>query len=609
LRRNPVVSTYRGGSGVDPSLIEADGRLRDHSPEAIAEEDSWLAATLKELETVDPRNLSPALRVDREIAMAQIRFLLHQHQVRRYQQRALDSYTDEPFRGIDSQLQAMTQTGETTYGTPEEWELVIKRLEAIPRFLSAAQVQLRAGVATGNTPDFRMLRRNGIDTAEANARYFDQTLPAVAERRITGPNRDKLLGAAVNASKQAAKAYRRLRDFVAATFFDDVTLKGESAVKPQFRGDRFVMGEPEYSWALKNNLLIDKIAGQLYEEAWPVVQQTQNQMIALAREIGKKNGWALPSGGAEAVRAVFDHLSKDHPKTDEEMVSWYREAAFRLVAYARKTGIFDVPSDYKLEVAVTPPPLLASIDGAAYYPAPPLRDTGVGRFYVTPTGNDPAALKSHNRAALADLAAHEGFPGHDWHYKVMTNHRDEISALRWLTPGGVEDSSSMWQDALAAEGWALYAEALMAEPQPGAPAGFYTPEERLFQLKGKLYRDLRVRIDTGIHTGRMRYDEAVDLYSEVVDFLPGSCRGAAAPKDDAKRASCASAERAIFRYSKWPTQAITYRLGKEDIFALRDEATKRLGPRFSPKAFHLQIMKQGRVPVKYYGTLLLDGLR
>jgi uncharacterized protein (DUF885 family) len=81
----------------------------------------------------------------------------------------------------------------------------------------------------------------------------------------------------------------------------------------------------------------------------------------------------------------------------------------------------------------------------------------------------------------------------------------------------------MWEDSLPAEGWGLYAEALMAEPQPGAPNGFYTPEERLYQLQGELYRDLRVRIDTGIHTGRMGYDDAVTLFSEVVDFLPGAC--------------------------------------------------------------------------------------
>ena len=167
----------------------------------------------------------------------------------------------------------------------------------------------------------------------------------------------------------------------------------------------------------------------------------------------------------------------------------------------------------------------------------------------------------------------------------------------------------MWQDSMPAEGWGLYSEALVAEPQPGAPNGFYSPEERLYQLQGKLVRDLRVRIDTGIHTGRMTYDEATTLFSEVTDFLPGSCTDTSARRSDAKRASCEAAERAIFRYSKWPTQAITYRLGKDQIYALRAEAAKRLGDRFSPKTFHLLFIRQGTIPSGYFGETLLNELQ
>ena len=165
----------------------------------------------------------------------------------------------------------------------------------------------------------------------------------------------------------------------------------------------------------------------------------------------------------------------------------------------------------------------------------------------------------------------------------------------------------MWEDSMAAEGWGLYSEALLAEPQPGAPNGFYTPDEHLYQLQGKLYRDLRVRIDTGIHTGRLTYDDAVTLFSEGKDFLPGSCNAGAA-KSEAKRSSCEDAERAIFRYSKWPTQAITYRLGRDQIFALREEAAKRLGDKFSPKQFHLLFMQQGTIPSGYFREELLRQL-
>jgi uncharacterized protein (DUF885 family) len=614
LHRFPVVNTYLGGEGLDPSLREVEGQLRDHSPAALESEDRWLADEQKKFEAIDAASLSPAVRIDREVALAQIKFLIHQHQVRRYQERALDTYTNEPFRAVDFQMQGMTQTGATpkgdkTYGTPDEWSLVVKRLQATPRYLQVAQDQLAAGIKSGNTPDWRMLKRDGLNTCDADAKYFEETLPKLATDRIAaGDKRDDLLKQIAESGKSAATAYRALHDFIAQNFYDDASKPGVEGLKQQFRADRFAMGEDEYNWALKNNLHVtDKNAAQLYEESMPIVQATQKEMDELARQIMESRGETKKYvvDGA-AVRDAFDLLGKDYPKTDAEMVKWYDDAAVRLVDYGRKSGIFDVPADYKLDVVETPPPLRASIEGAAYYPAPPFKQSGVGRFYVTTSGtNDQAILKENNRAALADLSAHEGFPGHDWHYKIMTQYRDQIAPVRWFTPGEVEGSSAMWEDSIAAEGWAHYSEALMAEPQPSFPTGFYTPEEHLYQLKGQLERDLRVRVDTGLHTGRLSYDDAVDLFSQTLDFLPGSCRDSQVTKDEAKRASCTTAEAAIYRYSKWPTQAITYRLGKAQILAMRAEAQRTLGDRFDAKRFHLLFMQQGTIPVGYFHDELL----
>src|SRR5437660_6399782 len=101
LRRNPSVNTYLGGAGLDPALKETDGRLRDYSAAALAEEDRWLADTQKSLESIDPNTLTPARRIDRDVALAQVSFQLHQHGQRRYQERSLDTYTVEPFRSVD----------------------------------------------------------------------------------------------------------------------------------------------------------------------------------------------------------------------------------------------------------------------------------------------------------------------------------------------------------------------------------------------------------------------------------------------------------------------------------------------------------------------------
>ena len=306
---------------------------------------------------------------------------------------------------------------------------------------------------------------------------------------------------------------------------------------------------------------------------------------------------------------MVNHLASDAPRNDDELFAWYRDAASRAVVFGRERAMFDIPQQYKLDILPTPPVLRGGGSGAAYYPAPPFKRAGVGRFYLTPTDNDPARLKLNHRASIADTAIHEGFPGHDWHFKYMTQHAAEISNIRWLTPGAVEDSSSMWSDSLATEGWGLYAEELMAEPVAGRPYGFYSAPEYLYQLQGQMLRAVRVRVDVGIHTGRMTFNQARDYFVEHAEFYPGAC---AMTNADA-RAACDRAEGAIFRYSTWPTQAIAYNLGKEAIISLREEFKKNAGTAYSARAFHQSFMRMGPVPVAFFrdafGVLVVGNRR
>ena len=597
LRRHPVVSTYLGGSGLYPELARADGALRDWSPGALAEEGRVYREVRAELELLDPRRLSPRHRVDRTAALRQIDFMLRQDEERKYWRRAVDTYVNEAFRGVDWFLPGMRDEGQGRYGAEAEWRTVAARVGAVPAYLAVARSNLQAGIAAGDVPDWRMIERDGLATSEESAKYFETTLPDLAAERTRGqPFADSVMAELKTSGAAAAVAFRGFRGFV------------ERSLATLPRTDRFVFGEKEYDWALRNNLRVASTAAELFAKSWPIVQKTRDELMATARVVAEKNARDLPWDEARreaSTRAVLDRLSLDYPKSDDEMVRWYHDTALRVVQFARDNRMFEIPESYRLEVVVTPPVLASSIEGAAYYPAPPFRAGGVGRFYVTPTGGDVEMLKQNNRASIADLAAHEGFPGHDWHYKVMTQHRDAISPVRWLTPGEVEGSSSMWEDSMAAEGWALYAEHLMSEPAPRAPAGFYTPEERVYELQGQLLRDLRVRIDTGLHTGRMSFDEAVDLYSQIVDFLPGPCRGTGLSPE--KKASCEAATRAIFRYSKWPTQAITYQLGKQRILALRARATRLVPGPEGRRRFHLLFMQQGTIPPgDFEETLLAD---
>ena len=157
MGRFPVVATYLGGSAFDPALADIDGKLRDYSAAALTAEDSRLAEFRRQFETLDPASLTARRRIDRSVVMAQIDFLLHQHQVLRHQLRSIDSYVDEPFRGIDWQIQGMSPVSGGKLGTPKEWREVIARTRAIPQYMAVAQQQIAAGVAAGNRPDWRVL--------------------------------------------------------------------------------------------------------------------------------------------------------------------------------------------------------------------------------------------------------------------------------------------------------------------------------------------------------------------------------------------------------------------------------------------------------------------
>jgi uncharacterized protein (DUF885 family) len=597
LERFPVVATYLGAEGLDSAYAALDGKLRDYSPVALrAERDTW-AGFRTRLAKIDVKTLAEPDRIDASVMGSQLAFLVHNLD-RRVHEKALDVFLEEPLRGVEWALQGLAPGAGGTRGTKAEWQGIAARTAAVPAYLKTALANVRRGASGNAIPDRRLII-TAVDAAESTAVYFEKSL---AEKLASwGADLDAGTKASVVAAgPSAAAAFREFRNGLLDLFFEP----GGKALKPAFDRDRFAAGEAEYSWALKNNLGVTRTPRELHAYGKSEVAATLGEMTVLARRVAADR--KLPDA---LLASVLSSLANDVPKNDAEMLSWYREACRRLVDYGRKTGMFDLPADYRLDVVFTPPPLRDTID-AAYYPAPPFKAGGVGQFYVTPTGDDPAALREHARTAIASLAAHEGFPGHDWYYQFMRGHAASIPAIRWLTPGGVEDSASMWEDSMSSEGWALYCEHLVGERRADFPDGFYTPEERLFQLQNQLLRDARVVIDTGIHCGFMSFEDAVTYFVRNVVFVRGPVStDPALNPDAAERAAVASARKEIFRYSKWPTQAITYHLGKAEILALREECQAVEGPAFSERRFHEEFLSEGQIPPGAFRARLLAKAR
>ena len=73
--------------------------------------------------------------------------------------------------------------------------------------------------------------------------------------------------------------------------------KDASALKADYRADRFAFGRTEYDWALHNNLRLDTSAIDLFNEAEPIIVDSREQMIALARDVAKSHKWKTPIDG------------------------------------------------------------------------------------------------------------------------------------------------------------------------------------------------------------------------------------------------------------------------------------------------------------------------
>jgi uncharacterized protein (DUF885 family) len=290
---------------------------------------------------------------------------------------------------------------------------------------------------------------------------------------------------------------------------------------------------------------------------------------------------ALEALGREQVEAIRKRIEQEAAQVDPGK-SWkeqitearrrhpealrlreaYEAECQRAERFVGEKKLMPMPLGAKLEVIDTPVFERSTIPYAAYLPPAPFDEDQTGYFYVTPIDTtrrkeeQQQQLEGHCYAGIPLTTVHEAFPGH--HLQLCHANRAS-SRLRKLA------SSDLF-----AEGWALYCEELMADQ------GFYLdPITRLFQLKDLLWRACRVVLDVGLHTGKLTFMQAVDY---LVDQAMIERVNAVAE---------------VKRYTLTPTQPMSYLIGKLELLSLRDEAQKRLGPRFNLHDFHAALLASG----------------
>jgi uncharacterized protein (DUF885 family) len=124
------------------------------------------------------------------------------------------------------------------------------------------------------------------------------------------------------------------------------------------------------------------------------------------------------------------------------------------------------------------------------------------------------------------------------------------------------------------EGWAHYAEELMIDEGFGKD----DPSNRLAMLSRALPRNCRFAASVAIHVRGMTVEQVEKRFV-----------------DDCHQPASGAHEQAV--RGTFDPGYFAYTLGKLQILALREEAKKALGPRFSLQRFHDTLLSHGAPPV------------
>jgi uncharacterized protein (DUF885 family) len=271
--------------------------------------------------------------------------------------------------------------------------------------------------------------------------------------------------------------------------------------------------------------------------------------------------------------AVVDRVKSNHPATFEEALESYKDAMMRARAHIVEHDIATLPPGETISVIPTPEYLRTVIPFAAYFEPPKFDKHPSGIYIVTPSvGNDPNAMREHNYASISNTSVHEAYPGHHLQLSSAIGHP---SLVRLAT-----DAPEF------VEGWGMYSEQMMREQ--GFDSG---PEFLLAMHTDAIWRACRIILDVRMHRGEMTVQEGTAFLIEHTGF------------------ERANAQAEVFRYTYTPTYQLSYLLGKVLLLGLRADEQKRLGDRFSLKAFHNTLLRNGSLPISFQRRLLTADAR
>jgi uncharacterized protein (DUF885 family) len=422
--------------------------------------------------------------------------------------------------------------------TDDQWADIAARLGAVPGAIDAYRQTLEADIAAGLPPAQRQVGEVVTQMNRTADGFFTDLVSAAPESQRDGLTR---------LAETASAAYGDFARYLA----DDVASRGRATD---------AVGRDVYRLASRYFLGAEVDLDETYAWGLEELNRIEAEMADVAAQI-------TPGGSVDDAIAVLDDDPDRTVDDVEAFRQWMQDLSDRTIASVN--GIhFDIPEPIlRLDCKIAP-----THDGVMYYNGPSEDFSRPGSmWWSVPEGMDKLTTWRETTTVF-----HEGVPGHHLQVAQAVYQHEVLNRwqrlLCWVSGHG--------------EGWALYAERLMAD------LGYLDdPGDRLGMLDAQAMRAARVVVDMGVHLG-------LDVPDQLVrhdGLTPGPWRPESAW--EFMRKHIRQDEKILHfelnRYLGWPGQAPSYKIGERIWLEARDEVRLRKGDGFDLKEFHRAALDLG----------------
>ena len=447
-----------------------NGRLDTADPASQQQRTDYWQSVMRQLDGIDPKQLTPENQIDYAVYREQVRNLLADQQFDQWQ---MPFNSDSAFwSDIGYEL------GGDGLRTSDDYRKYLDKLGQIPKFFDQEIEDMRLGL------------KRGFSVPRAVLDGRDRSIKAVAD--LTDPTQSSFykpfvqMPVGVSASDQAAmrtQAQQIIRDGVIPAYVKLLKFIDDEYV-PQARttlaAEAMPDGKAYYAQQLREYTTLDLTPDQIHQIGLDQVAKIHAQMLDVMRQTGFKGSFADflqflrtdPQFYAKTPQELLDKTAWVAKEVDGQLAKFFGHLP------RERFAIVPVPD------AIAP--FYTSGRG------------GPGEYMV-----NTYDLKSRALYNMPALTLHESYPGHSLQLELAQEQTDQ------------PDFRSQSYISAYGEGWGLYSEYL------GNEMGIYqTPYQKFGFLTYQMWRACRLVVDTGIHHMGWTRQQAIDYLTQNTALSP-----------------------------------------------------------------------------------------